>query len=456
MTLRRYKQYKDSGVEWLGSVPAHWEVTRLKFIAHVQTGVAKGKDNSGQQTIMVPYLRVANVQDGFLDLDEVATIEIPADDLPRYRLRAGDVLMNEGGDFDKLGRGHFWDGSIDPCIHQNHVFAVRPFGVSPQWLNLVTGSAYAQFYFMSRSKQSTNLASISSTNVMELPVVLPPAVEQEAVAVYLHRETAKIDTLISEQQGLIEVLTEKRQAVIALAVTKGLNPSAPMKESGVEWIAAVPAHWRVSALGYVASVETGSTPDRGAPEFWQGDIPWLKTAEINYQPIREAEEFITAAGLANSAAKVAEPGTLLMAMYGQGVTRGRVATLEIAASYNQACAAISFDESIDVRFARYFFIAAYAHIRDAGNETSQMNLSTGIIRKFKLAVPPQTEQSGIVSFLDSETSKVESLLGEAEAAVSLLLERRTALVSAAVTGQIDVRRVEAVESGPGSRLLQHD
>jgi len=132
MTLRRYEQYKDSGIEWLGSVPAHWEVTRLKFIAHVQTGVAKGKDNTGQQTIMVPYLRVANVQDGYLDLDEVATIEIPADDLPRYRLRAGDVLMNEGGDFDKLGRGHVWDGSIDPCIHQNHVFAVRPFGASPQ------------------------------------------------------------------------------------------------------------------------------------------------------------------------------------------------------------------------------------------------------------------------------------------------------------------------------------
>ena len=88
MTLRRYERYKDSGVEWLGAVPAHWTVTRLKFIAHVQTGVAKGKDNTGQQTIVVPYLRVANVQDGYLDLEDVATIEIPADDLPRYRLRA--------------------------------------------------------------------------------------------------------------------------------------------------------------------------------------------------------------------------------------------------------------------------------------------------------------------------------------------------------------------------------
>ena len=354
--------------------------------------------------------------------------------------------MNEGGDFDKLGRGHVWDGSINPCIHQNHVFAVRPFGVSPHWLNLVTGSAYAQFYFMSRSKQSTNLASISSTNVMEVPIVLPPAAEQEGIAAYLMRETAKIDTLIAEQQQLIELLTEKRQAVIAQAVAKGLNGSAPMKESGVEWLGELPAHWRIGNLGYVANVETGSTPDRGSPEFWQGDIPWLKSAEINYRPIHEAEEHITELGLANSAVKVAPPGSLLMAMYGQGVTRGRVAILEIASAYNQACAAISFSPGIDTHFARYFFIAAYEHIRDAGNETSQMNLSSGIIRKFKFTIPPLAEQVEIVTFLDHALARVDSLLLEAEQATVLLRERRTALISAAVTGQIDVRDRASLDS----------
>jgi type I restriction enzyme S subunit len=170
---------KDSGVDWLGEVPEHWEVVRLRFIATVQTGVAKGKDNSGKAVIEVPYLRVANVQDGYLDLREVATIAIPEEDLERYALRTGDVLMNEGGDNDKLGRGHVWNGEVSPCIHQNHVFAVRPIATSPVWLNRVTGSDYAQFYFMSRSKQSTNLASISSTNIMELPVVMPPSTERD-------------------------------------------------------------------------------------------------------------------------------------------------------------------------------------------------------------------------------------------------------------------------------------
>jgi len=182
---------KDSGIEWLGEVPAHWDVSGLKFVAHVQTGVAKGKDNSGKQTVEVPYLRIANVQDGFLDLDDVSSIEIPLTDLPRYQLQTGDVLMNEGGDFDKLGRGHIWDGSITPCIHQNHVFAIRPFGVSPSWPNAVTGSAHAQFYFMSRVKAEHNLASISSTNIMELPIVIGLPMSRNRYCVLSQRAPAR-------------------------------------------------------------------------------------------------------------------------------------------------------------------------------------------------------------------------------------------------------------------------
>ena len=210
---------KDSGVAWLGEVPAHWDVTRLKFAASVQTGVAKGKDNIGKDTIEVSYLRVANVQDGYLALDDIAKIEIPAADLARYRLQPGDVLMNEGGDFDKLGRGHIWNGEIEDCIHQNHVFAVRPTTVSSEWLNRFTSSETAQFYFMSRSKQSTNLASISSTNVMEMPLMLPPDEEQAAITAFLDAEIARLDELTAEATHGITLLKERRSALISAAVT---------------------------------------------------------------------------------------------------------------------------------------------------------------------------------------------------------------------------------------------
>ena len=210
---------KPSGIEWLGDVPEHWEVIALKRIADVQTGVAKGKDHGNRNTITVPYLRVANVQDGYLDLETVATMDIPAEDLQRYALQPGDVLMNEGGDFDKLGRGHVWDGQIDPCITQNHVFAVRPRNVTSAWLNAITGSDFAQFYFMTRSKQSTNLASISSTNLMELPVVLPPESEQKSILMFIADQSARFDTLKTEAQRAIDLLQERRTALISAAVT---------------------------------------------------------------------------------------------------------------------------------------------------------------------------------------------------------------------------------------------
>ncbi len=210
---------KDSGMEWLGKVPAHWETTRLKFVAEVQTGIAKGKDTTGKATIAVPYLRVANVQDGFLALDDVATLDIEPEQLTRYRLLPGDVLMNEGGDFDKLGRGAIWHGEIHDCVHQNHVFAVRPHSVSAEWLNQLTSSHYAQFYFMGRSKQSTNLASISSTNIMELPVLLPPGDEQSAILTFIAEETRKLDRLRAESDRSITLLRERRSALIAAAVT---------------------------------------------------------------------------------------------------------------------------------------------------------------------------------------------------------------------------------------------
>jgi type I restriction enzyme S subunit len=213
-------EMKDSGVEWLGKIPAHWEVIRLKFLANVQSGAAKGRDLDGDDTIEVPYLRVANVQKGFVDLSDVATITIRRNEIDRYSLQSGDILMTEGGDYDKLGRGTVWKGQITPCVHQNHIFAVRTqAGISPHWIDMITQADYARHYFIMRSKQSTNLASISMTNLVDLPVILPPGEEAFDILAYLDRETAKIDTLIDKAEAMIERLQEYRTALISAAVT---------------------------------------------------------------------------------------------------------------------------------------------------------------------------------------------------------------------------------------------
>ena len=213
-------EYKDSGIEWLGEIPAHWEVKRLKFIARIQSGVAKGRDLTGRTLIELPYLRVANVQSGYVDLSDVAIITIADSEVERYSLLTGDVLMTEGGDYDKLGRGTVWKGQIAPCVHQNHIFAVRPFQrVDSHWISIVTQAAYARHYFILRSKQTTNLASISSTNIVELPVVLPPPRERQAILAYLTNQTDELDTLIIRVQESIDKLHEYRTALISAAVT---------------------------------------------------------------------------------------------------------------------------------------------------------------------------------------------------------------------------------------------
>ena len=211
--------FRDSGVSWLGEIPAHWKVTRLKFVASVQTGIALGKSFGNKPTKEFPYLRVANVQDGYLDLTEVKSISVPSKEASLCHLRAGDVLMNEGGDADKLGRGAIWTGQINPCLHQNHVFAVRPRRVSPDWLNSYTSSEVAKAYFESRAKQATNLASISASNLSEMPLLIPPDQEQKRVVDHVAHHTAKIDSGRKSTEHTIALLKERRSALIAAAVT---------------------------------------------------------------------------------------------------------------------------------------------------------------------------------------------------------------------------------------------
>jgi type I restriction enzyme S subunit len=211
---------KDSGVKWLGDIPEHWEAMPLKRKAQVRGGVTKGRKLDKQETIELPYLRVANVQDGHIDLSEISYIEILHDEIERYSLRNGDVLMNEGGDNDKVGRGAVWKAEIDPCLHQNHVFAVRPNDIRiSSWITSLTSSSYAKFYFFSRAKQSTNLASISSANVRFFPAVFPPEIERKKIIEYISKSTIDIDQQKAKVKEAIALLKEYRTALITNAVT---------------------------------------------------------------------------------------------------------------------------------------------------------------------------------------------------------------------------------------------
>ncbi|RZP99698.1 restriction endonuclease subunit S [Vibrio vulnificus] len=212
-------EIQDSGIEWIGQVPKHWIVRRLKHTSTLQSGIAKGKDNAGKETLSIPMLRVANVQDGYVKLDDVHEINVLPHEVERYALKDGDVLMNEGGDNDKLGRGTVWKEQIKPCIHQNHVFVIRVTDIEPEWLGWLTQSAYAKFYFFRVSKQSTNLASISSTNVKEVHLLIPPTDERKLIMEYLEKQTSKLKLLVQDVEESITLLKEHRTSLIRAAVT---------------------------------------------------------------------------------------------------------------------------------------------------------------------------------------------------------------------------------------------
>jgi type I restriction enzyme S subunit len=198
-------------------LPTQWSKVPLHQVAHVQTGLSKSQNRSGP-SVLRPYLRVANVQDGYLDLAAIKEIEVPASQVERFSLHNGDVLLTEGGDFDKLGRGSIWNGEIPDCVHQNHVFAVRVVNravLLPEFLACEIQSSRAKNYFLSCAKQTTNLASINSSQIKELPVLVPPLVEQRAII----NASAAWDTAIQKTEQLIAAKAKRKAGLMAELLT---------------------------------------------------------------------------------------------------------------------------------------------------------------------------------------------------------------------------------------------
>lgn len=212
---------KDSGVEWLGEVPEHWGVAALKHFCRIQNGITLGTNYKSINLVSRPYLRVANVQNGYFALDNVKNIELPENDVWRYELQAGDVLITEGGDLDKLGRGFVWEGQISGCLHQNHIFAVRVkySKLLPEFLSAVLNAKPGREYFILKSKKTTNLASTNSSTVKAFLMPYISVEEQLTILEYIHNETVLINKTISQAEKEIELIQEYRTRLISDVVT---------------------------------------------------------------------------------------------------------------------------------------------------------------------------------------------------------------------------------------------
>jgi len=433
MSFPRYPKYKASGIEWLGEVPEHWELA--KFRHHFVESPEKIENEVVGPMLSVSGYRGIEVKE--YDDENRRRLD---EDLVGYRIvRPGQLVVNS-----------MWlnAAGLGVSAHEGHVSpAYRCY-----WFNdelqgrfvhhLVRSAAYVQGYTSMVQGIRPNSLQLGREDLMALPVLIPTASEQALIASFLDREASKIDALVQEQRRLIELLKEKRQAVISHAVTKGLNPHAPLKPSGIEWLGDVPEHWDVRPLKYLIKLSSGGTPSKENTAYWNGDVPWASSKDLKSDELFDTQDHITQLAVNEGVADLVPSGSILTVVRGMILLHTfPVVMTRVPMAINQDLKAITSGSSFHSDYLAWLLRGASAEILGRTDEAAH---GTKVLRidswlSMHVPIPPVTEQGEIISSLRASLARLDALTAEAERGIELLQERRTALISAAVTGKIDVR-----------------
>ena len=415
MSFPSYQQYRSSGVEWLGDVPEHWGVVQYKQFVDIQNG---SDHKHVEQSEGFPVFGSGGVfayASAFLYDGET-------------------VLLGRKGTIDKplYVTGPFW--TVDTMYWTK----IRP-NSSGRYVYYLAVTIPFDYY-----STNTALPSMTKGALNRHLVTLPPLPEQTAIAEFLDRETAKIDELVAEQRRLMELLKEKRQAVISHAVTKGLNPHAPMKPSGIEWLGDVPEHWETRTIAKASSKITNGYVGPTRDILVESGTPYIQATHIKKGRVNfDDGYFVTPEWSKSHAKSILAEGDVLIVQTGAGTGDvGLVSCNEVGFNCHALIIVVCLDEYLSGPFLAAILQSDYGHQKLESIQTGGMHphLNCGNVKYVEVPLPPVTEQTAIIKFLEAETAKFDSLTTEAQRAIDLLQERRTALISAAVTGQIDVRQ----------------
>jgi type I restriction enzyme S subunit len=424
-----YPEYKDSGVPWLGQVPAHWQISRIKEQFEIRKRIA-GELGHDVLSITQSGLRVKDIE---------SNEGQQAMDYSKYQLvYPGDFAMNH---MDLL------TGWID-IAHQPgvtspdyRVFASRfPDKIDARFSLRAFQMAYSarQFYPFGQGSSQLGRWRLPTDAFYAFPIPNPPVVEQQAIAAFLDRETAKIDALVVEQERLIALLKGKRQAVISHAVTKGLNPDAPMKDSGIEWLGEIPAHWEVLRFKHIGDAITGLTysPDDVVAE--DGTLV-LRSSNVQSGKIALGDNVYV--NLKPPEALMVQPNDILVCS--RNGSRALIGKNAMLTNDHVGMTWGAFMTVFRSSMPRWSFWVLNSEIFEHQSSTfltATINqLTIGNFLSMTGPFPPSDEQAEIDQHLTERTEELDRLVAEARSAIALLQERRAALISAAVTGRIDVR-----------------
>jgi type I restriction enzyme S subunit len=436
MSLQRFKNYKNSSVTWLGEVPTHWQLKRLRFVVRLNPSKIETAELS--RNTEVSFLPMEAVgDDGTISLGHTRTIGEVETGYTYFR--DGDVAFAKITPCFENGKGAVMRGLLGGIgFGTTELTVVRP-------LPSETTSEYLHWLFTSTLFRKRGEASmygaggqkrVSEDFVRDFAIAFPPVKEQQIIAAFLARETTTIDALIVEQRRLIDLLKEKRQGVISQSVTKGLDPSAPLTDSGVEWLGTVPAHWQVVRLGSLF---------REAADPGNDDLPLLSVSIHHGVSDREFDDDELDRKVARSddrtKYKCVQVGDLVYNM--MRAWQGGFGTVAVPGMVSPAYVVARPITPIRTELVEQLLRTptAVEELRrhSHGVTDFRLRLYWDEFKTIKVAIPPPEEQRDVLAFLDRETAKFDALTAEAEIAINLLQERRTALISAAVTGKIDVR-----------------
>lgn len=420
---------KDSGVEWIGEIPAGWSVKRVKHIF-----IRKNEKAMQENPVVLSLAR-----DGVKVRDISNNEGQIAESYYNYNpVEKGDLLLNP---MDLYSGANCSISKVEGVISPAYINLKAKEGISPEFYDYYFKVQYWLMAFFSYGKGVSydNRWTLGAEILMNYPVVSLPYKEQCERANYLDRKCAEIDAIIAKQQQIIEKLKEYKLSVITEAVTKGLDPNVPMKDSGVEWIGKVPENWQLSHIGNLVEMGSGGTPDRKKTEYWEnGNIPWMSSGEINNEYIYSTIEQITELGLQNSNAKILPVNTVMLGLIGQGKTKGLAAILKNEVCCNQNLAYLIADEKfLHYRYLFYCFKAMYFYMRGLVGE-SQAGIYSYFLKKLYIPLPDTERQIKISDYLDAKCKAIKTTIAVRESIIERFTDYKRTLIYEIMTGKREV------------------
>lgn len=435
----KYEEYKDSGMSWIGQVPTQWKRSRLKFLfSHSNAGVW-GEEEKGDENDIACF-RVADFdyQKGYLGFDKLTMRNITAKELEGRLLSQGSLLIEKsgGGDATPVGRVvRFNYEDKATCSNFVHFVTVDETHNS-DFLYYYFYAMYANKENLLYFNQTTGIQNLKVGEYLGQSIFVPTFEEQQAIASYLDEKCGKINGAIDVQKKKIDLLNELKQTIITNAVTKGLNPDAPMKDSGVEWIGEVPVHWDMVKIKFNFNIYAGATPKSDVDGYWDGDIIWITPAD--YKTIDKYVSFgqrrITKIGYNSCNTQLVPKGSLI---FSKRAPIGTVAIAETELCTNQGCLSCVPKKCSSLYY--YYVTSVYTDLFDLlGSGATFKEISASDFANVKLPSPDYDEQLAIVSGIEKKVLKIDAQISKANRRIELLNELKQSVITEAVTGKIKV------------------